>query len=443
MRRSLIDEFAKTVNSKVVYKELSRTKKQNDETYQEYVYRMMEIASHADIEMEAKIQYIIEGIPDDPVNKAILYAAYNIKSLRKKLSQYETMKACQRPTSSKAQSTKPEFTKAESTKSEFTKPGKEMKSGIQRSQDVKRCGSCAGKYHATADCPTKEKGVKCFQCQGYGHIAAKCEKGSGKQVNECNNPTVRDRKVYKIVTIGNKRLIALLDTGSDLHLMKAEQYIMLGSLSFTGPAIAYKGIGKDGMMTLGSFVTDVEIDDSDFSLTIHVVSDVAMNHNLLIGSGLLRDANIQLIGNNALVAKRNESVKTARETPKIPEIFCIDIRDTESDSDSERQIDFSNIRDPLTRSEVQNLVTNYELRGTKQSEVELQIVLKDEVPVYQHPRRLAPVEKFQVNEQIKVWLRDGIIRPSVSEYASSVVLVKKKNVKKDQNSCKNTSLRRF
>lgn len=105
LKKSLIEEFAKTVNSKVVHKELAYTKKQNDESYHGYMYRMMEIASHADIEIEAKIQYIIEGIPDEPQNKAILYTSRSIRDLRKRLSQYEMMKNSQK-VSQKNQSVK-------------------------------------------------------------------------------------------------------------------------------------------------------------------------------------------------------------------------------------------------------------------------------------------------------------------------------------------------
>lgn len=57
----------------------------------------------------------------------------------------------------------------------------------------------------------------------------------------------------------------------------------------------------------------------------------------------------------------------------------------------------------------------------------MQLILKDDIPVYQRPRRLAPAEKLQVNKQIDSWLRDEIIRPSISEYASPITLVKKKN----------------
>lgn len=54
------------------------------------------------------------------------------------------------------------------------------------------------------------------------------------------------------------------------------------------------------------------------------------------------------------------------------------------------------------------------------------IVLSSKVPVFQRPRRLAPMEKIIVSAQVEEWLRDGVIRESSSEFASPVVVVKKK-----------------
>ena len=53
--------------------------------------------------------------------------------------------------------------------------------------------------------------------------------------------------------------------------------------------------------------------------------------------------------------------------------------------------------------------------------------VKEDTPVYRRARRLSPSEKDEVNRHISEWLRDGIIRPSLSEYASPVLLVKKLN----------------
>lgn len=41
--------------------------------------------------------------------------------------------------------------------------------------------------------------------------------------------------------------------------------------------------------------------------------------------------------------------------------------------------------------------------------------------------RLSLMEKMCVNSQISVWLKEGIIQPSYSDYSSPIVLVKKKN----------------
>ncbi|GFU62408.1 hypothetical protein TNCV_319121 [Trichonephila clavipes] len=57
----------------------------------------------------------------------------------------------------------------------------------------------------------------------------------------------------------------------------------------------------------------------------------------------------------------------------------------------------------------------------------MRIILKDEELVCQHPRRLAFTERQEVNKQIEEWLNEGIIRPSSAEYASPIVMVKKKD----------------
>lgn len=56
-------------------------------------------------------------------------------------------------------------------------------------------------------------------------MAAKCVKDKNerpKQINEYSIIPKKDGKIYKTVCIGGKRIQALLDTGSDLHLVKTE-----------------------------------------------------------------------------------------------------------------------------------------------------------------------------------------------------------------------------
>lgn len=78
-----------------------------------------------------------------------------------------------------------------------------------------------------------------------------------------------------------------------------------------------------------------------------------MNHSVLLGSNLLRDANIKLtenisvvyniyivysiiiyiVNNSVVVTKRTDEVIVPTETSKVPEIFCININETEREID--------------------------------------------------------------------------------------------------------------
>ena len=86
LKKALTREFSKVVSSHKVHKELARQKKKSDESYEEYTYRMLDIAAQADVEIESTIQYIIDGIRDDEVNKTVLYGARTIRQLKTKFS---------------------------------------------------------------------------------------------------------------------------------------------------------------------------------------------------------------------------------------------------------------------------------------------------------------------------------------------------------------------
>lgn len=104
----------------------------------------------------------------------------------------------------------------------------------------------------------------------------------------------------------------------------------------------------------------------------------------------------------------------------VPEIFAIE--DIRCDED----VDLSHIIDNKIRNNVKPLIDNYEPKKTRSIDITMRLILKDEEPVYHRPRRLSPADRETANQQVNDWLRDGIIQPSLSEYASPIVLVKKK-----------------
>ena len=61
------------------------------------------------------------------------------------------------------------------------------------------------------------------------------------------------------------------------------------------------------------------------------------------------------------------------------------------------------------------VIDGYKLVAARETELRITIILKDDEPVFQCARRLSPSERDTVNEQIREWLRDGIVQHSLSE----------------------------
>lgn len=71
------------------------------------------------------------------------------------------------------------------------------------------------------------------------------------------------------------------------------------------------------------------------------------------------------------------------------------------------------------------LITNY--KPIKETNLNVNIITTDEIPIAKRPRRLAFPEQEFVNEQMQEWLDTGSITENTSNYACPIVWAKKKN----------------
>ena len=92
LRKRLKNEFKTRVNSAQIHSRLHNRKRLPRETGRQYIYAMREIASEGDVEEEALIEHIIDGISDKEYNKAILYQANTLRELKINLEIYDRMK---------------------------------------------------------------------------------------------------------------------------------------------------------------------------------------------------------------------------------------------------------------------------------------------------------------------------------------------------------------
>jgi len=222
------------------------------------------------------------------------------------------------------------------------------------------------------------------------------------------------KKCVKEVSISGRKMDALIDTGSDISLMRAEQYVRVDAPKLGKKTIRFRGIGAENNKTLGEFDTVVNIDERDYPMHVHVVAGDLMKDELILGIDFLNTVQVTMSGGKVTI----RALESITEDKEIHEVCKLDVIIDEMNS-----TDVTHILNTEHREAIKSLIDEYKPQKTK---LKMTILLKHDEPVYQKARRLSPIKREQVNTQIE-WIREGIVQPSLSEYGSPVVLTRKKN----------------
>lgn len=422
LREALREEFATRINSAQLHEMLISRRKKKNESVQEYFLSMRELAAKGNIEAEALIKYVIDGITDDINHKLILSGARTLLEFKEKLRSYdETQKKTGQRNSDLNSRKGAKGKEAGSTGSTNAQQKKTTDQKRTEASTVVRCFNCGETGHRSRDCKSKLLGAKCFKCNQFGHIAADCsdKNNSSKFVVATNKDVSKDvnsiiisagNRVYKVVKINNISVNALIDTGCELNLIREDVYNQINLPVLKTTYISLRGFGNGEVTSLGCFETMVHFDEGELKLELYVVPSNAMSMSMIIGNNILEQVE--------LILKRDEVVisKISRD------VFL-----TQIEVAPESEVDFNHIVDKFIKSEVIELVTSYKPNKIKSTEVTMSIVVKEERPIYNRPRRLPLPEREIVEKQIEEWLNDGIVETCSSEYASPVLVVRKKD----------------
>ncbi|XP_063974896.1 uncharacterized protein LOC135161347 [Diachasmimorpha longicaudata] len=392
LKKRLIKEFSNTVNSKQVHEQLSSVRKKADETYEAYVYRVLEMASHGDIELDAKLQYIIDGIQDDETNKLILYGATTVKELRKKMKQYETQKK-----NAKAKVSGQSTQRSDKT-DRMKKPNQVRDSGNNKAH----CFNCGSATHYSDSCPDKAKGPRCFNCNEFGHVSTQCPRDkkhfrsqAGREAREekprCDALSADDKKTYKEVKILGKEVTAVLDSGSDLHLVRSSCYVRMGAPHLDQKTILFDGVGALNRRTLGRFKADVVIDGLKFRFDFDVVPDNFLGRDILIGAELSDYAEVRVRYRQAVLKKidSEEDLVKTDDSGRNEELNLSVCEDNNSDIVASFSI-------PKTIKQVQSVVDSSISWSTQKTPFEVLIDEKMKLADDQQLRPLVEEEFFKL-----------------------------------------------
>lgn len=319
-----------------------------------------------------------------------------------------------------------------------TSPKKEAAEDSSGTQEKIRCYNCNKFGHFSKDCkqPKREKGT-CFKCDMKGHTIGECTgKIEANQINclqtETTSGDFQKRVTLKLNNSCMKcevEIDALLDTGSSISFVKSK-IIPDCFIDQSKVTNNYCGINGSKLNVIGSIVIDISCDETkEIGAHVYVVDDNTMFFSMVIGRDLLKRFKLCIVNEPCVVKELcvvNEPM--SNEDKCGEEILSIDVVESinnvtdalviNPEISQDRQLEF---RDIFEKEYVRA-----ERPKEPKVDAELKLQLKDVQPFHFSPRRLAYVEKEQLQKIIDELLAKEVIKPSKSEYASPIVLVTKR-----------------
>lgn len=170
-----------------------------------------------------------------------------------------------------------------------------------------------------------------------------------------------------------------------------------------------RGIGPNLTKALGSCVITTLLPQATLEIDFLIVPDGTIpNVDALIGWDIISQPGLQLV-------KTPEGLNLCHDLDFVT-IKLNQVKEIWSGMDEQVQKEVEEI---LSQNE--SITPDCVTTG------ELTIAIKDTTPVAYRPRPLAHSERQKLKDIVKQQIEDGVIQPSQSEYASPIVLVKKKN----------------
>ncbi|GFX55841.1 retrovirus-related Pol polyprotein from transposon 297 [Trichonephila clavipes] len=169
----------------------------------------------------------------------------------------------------------------------------------------------------------------------------------------------------KDVTIFGRKLNGLVDTGSNLTLLRNSTYINIGAPPLKQTNILLTGFGFSRINVIGTFDSEITINDQIFPVTISVVPNSCTNYDLIIGCDIIKQAHLNISPTGVKCAQ------ILRPSDKANKNFIITI------SDGSPTFDIGPNVSQHKRGEVKQLLSTYTPKKTKTVNIELDIALTD------------------------------------------------------------------
>lgn len=406
-----------------------------DETFADYYHEKTILANQVPINANEMVSYLIRGIPNENLRNQV-----RLQKFMTDAKLLEAMEDISLPAPFK-----PEMRKEGRShhnagrKDEGTTQHRAYKHGAAEQKNVTRCYNCGEAGHIATRCakPKREKGA-CYMCGKMGHQVKECPENERKDKKPDEQILNVERKAQegdefrrkiKYEVDQNDFGIAFelfletqLDSGSPISFIKESLIPKFIIEKIENNSLMFTGINESALKIIGMVRMKITIGTiKKNNVIMYVVPDKTMLCQVVLGRDLMREFEFKLLEPEAAIALNNViseimniEVSSSNAVNKVSDSLAIGF-DVPDDS----KIAFKNLFEKkyLMPERPQEPVVK----------MKLTLNLREHTPFHFGPRRLSFSEKKQLQEIIDKLLAKGIIRASESEYASPVVMVRKKN----------------
>ncbi|CAK1581220.1 unnamed protein product [Parnassius mnemosyne] len=229
-----------------------------------------------------------------------------------------------------------------------------------------------------------------YVCGQQGHVASACpDRQKSDEKPAVSNVHLRERKpaIGTFTTSTGELVSFLFDSGSACSLVTSDLASRLPG-TMRNELVYIAGIGDDNVVTCDlQILSPINVEGTQLDVLFNVVPNTAISEPVIIGRGILDKSVIVEISNERIQFSLRREVDIVGKSS---------------------QYDFTNI--------------DTDLQGFMRIEL-----VDPNKTVHRRPYRLSPAEKEIVRDKIRHLLEAGVIHESTSPFASSILLVKKKD----------------
>lgn len=212
-------------------------------------------------------------------------------------------------------------------------------------------------------------------------------------------------------------LNTLFDTGSPVSFIR-EQFVKHYDGNICQLPNNFYGINRSKLIVKGMIKVAITLDHVKKTVTLLVVPDDTMSSCVLLGRDVLKLFRLRFM--NSCVDEQNDEIKAIMNIDS----HCLDSNIMDVCRINEQSPGWAKI-------ELSQLFKDYYVSPNRpevpDARAELKLMLNNPQPFHFLPRRISYVERDKLKCLLNELLDQNIIRRSESEYASPIVLIKKKN----------------